>query len=150
MIPVEMITMLGGSAVGGLLKIVGMHMEAKRLQNTLLMEKFTESVKAIDGAREGPSRGWRNFQWTRRVIALSVIFSVIVLPKLVVFLPGGVDVAYGWGESVEDSFFGLFPGYQIQHWKVLEDTLLITPLDGHLVAAIAGIYFGSSADGHNK
>ena len=148
-LPVEIITMLGGTLLGGGLKIFGMMMENKKLQTKLMLERFTASEESIGAARDGPKQGWKGFQWTRRVIALSVVFSVIVLPKLAALLPNPPDVVYAWVENQEGILWGFIPGSSIQHWTVMEG-IIITPLDIHTVMAVMGLYFGASVVGNKS
>lgn len=146
-IPVEILTMGASALLGGVLKVWGMSMESKRLQHQMMMEKFSAGEESLAAAREGPKQGNKSFQWTRRVIALSTVFSVIVLPKLSAFLPYPPSVVYAWGETVGDSWFGLVAGHTVQHWTILESSIVLTPIDIHATMAVIGLYMGSSVVG---
>lgn len=149
MFPVELLSMLGGSAVGAIFKIIGMMMENKRKQNEMMMSRFHTEEESKRVAMEGPKEGKRGFQWTRRVIALSTVFSVIVLPKLAALFGADAQVIYAWQENVNGAFWGFFPAYTVQHWTQVNG-ILITPLDIHATMMILGMYFGGSLVGHNK
>ena len=84
-LPVEMITMLGSSVLGGFMTIWGQSIKAKEANNKLMMAAMTKQATIIDKARkyENP-----HFQWTRRIIAIAAIGAIIVWPKVVaVFYP---------------------------------------------------------------
>jgi hypothetical protein len=77
------------------------------------------------------------------VIALSAIFAIIVWPKFAPLLQ--VDVVVGWTEFHPG--FLWMEGKDVVEWKAMTG-LVLTPLDTHLVSAIAGLYFGGSLAGH--
>jgi hypothetical protein len=131
--PLEIFTLLGGTILGIFKRIL----EHKNQQQIMLLEKAGMS---IDSARRFNPEGVRV---TRRVIALTTIFSVILLPKLV-FLLGDIGVMYL--TQLEHSSIWPFRGAkEVLEAKVVIDAIVITPLDTHLVSAIAGFYFGSGS-----
>ena len=79
-LPVEMITMLGSSLLGGAMTIWGQSIKAKQQQQVMLMERAKFQMSAIEKARAYDNKG---FQWTRRIIALIAVFFIIVWPKIV-------------------------------------------------------------------
>ena len=129
MFPLEIVTMLGGAIVGGVLKI----MDKKQEREGQMLAAITigDQLRTSASVPEG-------MQWTRRLIALTIVFAVMVLPKLAYMM--GFDIAYGTVSSTS-FFFGLFgtgPG------TVFDGTsgLPITPADTHSLAAVVGLYFG--------
>ena len=78
-LPVEMITMLGSSVLGGVMSIWGQSIKAKQDQQKMLLARADNQMKHIDKARAYENKG---FQWTRRIIALSAVASIIVWPKI--------------------------------------------------------------------
>lgn len=79
------------------------------------------------------------FQFTRRTIALTVTFAVILLPKLaalggapVVVFTSGEEVSYLWGLFSSSAGTVLYTVAGVP----------ITPLDTHSFASIVGLYFG--------
>ena len=129
MFPLEIVTMLGGAIVGGVLKI----MDKKQEREGQMLAAITtgDQLRMSASVPEG-------MQWTRRLIALTIVFAVMVLPKLAYMM--GFDIAYGTVSSTS-FFFGLFgtgPG------TVFDGTsgLPITPADTHSLAAVVGLYFG--------
>ena len=138
-LPVEMITMLGSSLLGGVMSIWGQSIKAKQEEQKMLMERANFQMKSVESARTYENKG---FQVTRRIIALSAVFAVIVWPKIVaVFWPDvGVTVGYTqWNPG----FLFLTEGTETTTWQTMKG-LVLTPLDTHLLGAIVGLYFGAS------
>lgn len=129
MFPLEIVTMLGGAIVGGVLKI----MDKKGEREDKMLAAMTTHDQQLMSASVPES-----VQWTRRLIALTIVVSVMVLPKLAYMM--GFDVAYGTQSSTSFlwGLFGTGPG------TVFDGTngLPITPADTHSLAAVVGLYFG--------
>ena len=120
---------MGGSAlIGGVLKA----MDRKADRDAAILAAANKDVAARVVA------GTPQFQWTRRTIALTVTFSVMVLPKLAAL--AGYPVVYGSQES-SSFLWGLFSSAQAIEWYTIGG-MPITPLDTHSFAAIIGLYFG--------
>ena len=146
MIPLEIITLLGSTLVGGIMKMWSMKlkMEAQRHQQT--MQAFTaqkEERTEIRGIKD------ERFTWTRRTIALIVVTTVFVLPKVAVLIwPETATVVYGWTEW-ESGFLFFTDGKDVMNWhQVATGSILITPLDTHAAMTVIGLYFGGSIVGH--
>ena len=137
-LPVEMITMLGSSLLGGVMSIWGQSIKAKQEEQKMLMERANFQMKSIESARTYENKG---FQWTRRIIALTAVFFIIAWPKLVPVL-FDVPVILTWTEFTNGFLF------LVEKKEILLDReflgLVITPLDTHLMSAIVGLYFGGS------
>jgi hypothetical protein len=128
-IPLEMLTM-GVSTIFGM---VGKALDNKAKAHQTMLDSANSN--AIDRSNSGT----KSFQFTRRTIALTVIFSVVMLPKLaalggapVVVFTSGEEVSYLWGLFSSSAGTVLYTVAGIP----------ITPLDTHLAASIAGLYFG--------
>ena len=67
-LPVEMITMLGSSLLGGFMSIWGQSIKAKQDEQKMLLARADNQMKHINAARTYENKG---FQWTRRIIALT-------------------------------------------------------------------------------
>ena len=137
-LPVEMITMLGSSLLGGFMSIWGQSIKAKQAEQKMLLARGKFQMAEIDKARRYENTG---FQWTRRIIALSAVFAIIVWPKIVpVFFDTTVWIT--WTEFSRGFLF------LIEKKEVVMDKeffgVVITPLDTHLMSAIVGLYFGGS------
>ena len=137
-LPVEMVTMLGSSLLGGFMTIWGQSITAKQAEQKMLLARGKFQMEAIEKARKYENSG---FQWTRRIIALTAVFFIIVWPKIVpVFFD--VSVFLTWTEFSRGFLF------LIEQKEMLVDRqfagVVITPMDTHLMASIIGLYFGGS------
>ena len=129
-LPVEMITMLGSSVLGGVITVWGQSIKAKQAEQKMLLARGKFQMDAIEKARQYDNKG---FQWTRRIIALTAVFFIIVWPKIVpVFFD--VSVFLTWTELSRGFFF------LIEQKEMLVDRkfagVVITPMDTHLMSAI--------------
>lgn len=151
MIPTEIITLLGGSIFGAVAKYAGLSMDLKRQQQALLMQRFDTSEKSVEAAREGPRHGNKEYQWTKRIIALTVVFSTVLLPKLVALLNlafhWSIPVIYGYDQMTH--VFLWFGEYNQVHWQILTG-VPVAPIEWHILSAITGAYFGSSIVHNSK
>ena len=137
-LPVEMITMLGSSLLGGVMSIWGQSIKAKQAEQKMLLARGKFQMESIEKARTYENKG---FQWTRRIIALSAVFAIIVWPKIVpVFFDTSVWLT--WTEFTRGFLF------LIESKEIVMDReffgVVITPLDTLLMSAIVGLYFGGS------
>ena len=137
-LPVEMITMLGSSLLGGVMSIWGQSIKAKQEEQKMLLARAETQMSFVDKARTYENKG---FQWTRRIIALTAVFFVIAWPKIVPVLLD-IPVILTWTEFKPGFLF------LIEKKEVLMDRafagVVITPLDTHLMSSIVGLYFGGS------
>lgn len=135
-----MITMLGSTVLGGVMSIWSQSIKAKREEQKLLIQRADVQMKGFKEAREYDNKG---FQWTRRIIALTAVFAIVLLPKLMPILSPDVSVIVGYLEFKPGFLF--LPEKEIMKWITLSsNSLVITPLDTNLVSAIIGLYFGGS------
>jgi len=137
-IPFEIITMLGSTLLSGFMGIWSQSIKARQDEQKMLIARAGVQIQAFKNARE---YGNSKFQWTRRVIALTAIFSIILLPKLVAIFYPDILVSVGYTQFKPGFFF--VPEKEVLKWISLQG-LVITPLDTNLVAAITGMYFGGS------
>ena len=133
-LPLELITMLFSTVLGGVMSIWGQSNKNKAEQQKLL----------IAGQQEAREHGKTDvhFAWTRRIIALSAVFSIIVLPKVAALLYPEVNVIVGYTEMQGGFLNWLFGTTEAIEWKYAQG-FVITPLDTHIVSAIVGLYFGA-------
>ena len=136
--PFEMITMLGSTVLGGIMSIWSQSIKAKQQEQQMLIQRANTQTEAFKQAREYENVG---FQWTRRIIALTAVFAIVLLPKLMPIFQPDVSVIVGYLEFKPGFFF--IPEKEIMKWITLSsNSLVITPLDTNLVSAIIGLYFG--------
>ena len=105
----------------------------------MLIARAEVQTAAISDARTYENKG---FQWTRRIIALTAIFAIVLLPKLVPIFYPEILVTVGY-TNWKPGFLFLTDGKEIFEW-VSFNGLVITQLDTNLVSAIIGMYFGGS------
>jgi len=138
-LPLELITMLGSGLLSGVMTLWGQSAKAKQDAFQRAIDGLAAQSEATDLARRYENKG---FQMTRRVIALSAVFAVIVWPKLVAVFWPEVPVTVGYTEW-NPGFLFLTEGKETTTWQSLSG-LVLTPLDTHLLGAIVGLYFGAS------
>ena len=131
--------MLGSTLLSSLLSIWSQSRKAKAEEQKLLITRGEFEMKAVQQAREVKDKG---FAWTRRIIALTAIFAIVLLPKLVAVFYPTVDVTVGY-TNWNPGFWFLKEGREVFEWITFQG-LVITQLDTNLVSAIIGMYFGGS------
>ena len=139
MFPFEIITMLGSTLISSLLSLWSQRMKAKQDEQKMLLQRAEMRMEAVDAARNVENVG---FQWTRRIIALSSIFAIIIFPKLVAVYYPEVDVTVGY-TVFNPGFLFFTEGREVFEWISFQG-LVIKQLDTNLVSAIIGMYFGGS------
>ena len=138
--PFEMITMLGSTVLGGVMSIWSQSIKAKQAEQKMLLQRAEAQTAAFKEAREYENVG---FQWTRSIIALTAIFAIVVLPKILPLIDPQAQVIVGYTEWKPGFLF--FEGKEVMQWvPMAQRGIIITPLDTNLVAAIIGLYFGGS------
>jgi hypothetical protein len=135
----EIATLIGSTIVGGILSLWGASIDSRKQKDMALLAVLDKKGQLMKEAREHENKG---FQWTRRTIALTVVFSVVLLPKLAsLFMDPSVDITLGYTQFNPGFLF--VEGKDVVEWKTVKG-VLITPLDTQLMASIAGLYFGGS------
>ena len=138
--PFEMITMLGSTVLGGIMSIWSQNIKAKQAEQKMLLQRAEVQTAAFKEAREYENVG---FQWTRRIIALTAVFAIVVLPKILPLVSPDAHVIVGYTEWKHGFLF--FEGKDVMQWvPMAHKGIVITPLDTNLVSAIIGLYFGGS------
>jgi len=112
------------------------------MQMGLLLQNRESERTSYKDARE-----YRNgrFEITRQIIALVSIFAIIVIPKIAPFITPDMNITVGWSEFHPGFLF--VEGKNVIEWKTITGGFVITPLDTHLVSAIAGLYIGATTVG---
>ena len=98
-----MITMLGSTVLGGVMSIWSQSIKAKQAEQKMLIQRAEVQQQGFKDAREYDNKG---FQWTRRIIALTAVFAIVLLPKLMPILSPDVSVIVGYLEL--DLHFSLY------------------------------------------
>ena len=129
--PFEIITMLASTILGGLMSVWSESRKAKAEQQKLLRQQSLDH-----GLKD------KGFAWTRRIIALTSVFAIVLLPKLVAVYYPDVSVTVGY-TNWNPGFWFIKEGREVFEWITFQG-LVITQLDTNLVSAIIGMYFGGS------
>ena len=138
--PFEMITMLGSTMLGGLMTVWSQSIKAKQAEQKMLLARADKQAEIFKEAREYENTG---FQWTRRIIALTAVFAIVVLPKILPLVTPDAHVIVGYTEFKPGFLF--LEGKDVMKWvPMAHKGIVITPLDTNLVSAIVGLYFGGS------
>ena len=137
--PFEIITMLASTVLGGVMSVWSESRKAKAEAQKLLITRGEFEMKSRKAARDAKDKG---FQWTRRIIALTSVFAIVLLPKLVAVYYPDVDVTVGY-TNFQPGFWFFKEGRDVFEWITFQG-LVITQLDTNLVSAIIGMYFGGS------
>ena len=141
-LPLELITMLGSTVLGGVMSVWGQSLKAKHEHHKLLLQRSDFNATQVNTAREHGKTD-THFAWTRRLIALSAVFAIIVLPKVVAVWYPEVSVIVGYSEIQGGFWKNLFGSEsEVVKWQAARG-FVITPLDTHIVSAIVGLYFGA-------
>ena len=93
--PFEIITMLGSTLLGGLMSVWAESRKAKAEQQKLLITRGEFDMKARKQSLDHGLKD-KGFAWTRRIIALTAIFAIVLLPKLVAVYYPDVNVTVGY------------------------------------------------------
>ena len=139
--PFEIITMLGSTLLSSLLSIWSQSRKAKEEQQKLLITRGEFEMKTKQQSLDHGLKD-KGFAWTRRIIALTSIFAIVLLPKLVAVFYPQVDVTVGF-TNWQPGFWFFKESREVFDWITFQG-LVITQLDTNLVSAIIGMYFGGS------
>ena len=133
--------MLGSTLLSSLLSIWAQSRKAKAEEQKLLITRGEFEMKARKQYLDHGLKD-KGFAWTRRIIALTSIFAIVLLPKLVAVFAPNVDVTVGY-TNWNPGFWFFKEGREVFEWITFQG-LVITQLDTNLVSAIIGMYFGGS------
>ncbi len=138
--PFEIITMLASTILGGVMSIWAESRKAKAENEKLLITRGEFDIKAKKQSLDHGLKD-KGFAWTRRIIALTSVFAIVLFPKLVAVYYPDVSVTVGYTQWNPGGLFRV--GREVFEWVTFQG-LVITQLDTNLVSAIIGMYFGGS------
>ena len=138
--PFEIITMLASTVLGGVMSVWSESRKAKAENEKLLITRGEFDIKAKKQSLDHGLKD-KGFAWTRRIIALTSVFAIVLLPKLVAVYYPDVSVTVGYTQWNRGGLFRA--GREMFEWITFQG-LVITQLDTNLVSAIIGMYFGGS------
>tara|TARA_R100001443_G_scaffold19422_1_gene30955 strand:+ start:371 stop:802 length:432 start_codon:yes stop_codon:yes gene_type:complete len=135
----EIINLIGSSVIGGLMQVIGQRASAQQEQQKMLMmqNKFVEQSR--DKVRKIGDANF--FSMTRRIIALTCIFSIILLPMVAGIFQVPI---YIQTEITTGSDWFLFSTESTQTvWKEINGMPFLE-MHKNVVISIIGLYMGSS------
>ena len=138
--PFEIVTMLASTVLGGVMSVWSESRKAKAENEKLLITRGEFDIKAKKQSLDHGLKD-KGFAWTRRIIALTSVFAIVLLPKLVAVYYPEVSVTVGYTQWNPGGLFRV--GREVFDWITFQG-LVITQLDTNLVSAIIGMYFGGS------
>tara|TARA_R100000808_G_scaffold7917_1_gene22717 strand:+ start:8893 stop:9318 length:426 start_codon:yes stop_codon:yes gene_type:complete len=134
-------TLLGGSILGFVTTLLGQFAKSKAKQQEMMLQAMNQRAKIVNQARQHGMKD-KGFAWTRRVIALTCVITIVCVPFAAPFLgipilvseevQGGFSIPFIW-ESTKEVV-----------WTEVEG-IPLAPMYLHTLAAIVSFYFGSSA-----
>ena len=139
MIPMELISMLGSTVLGGVMSIMAQKGQAEQERQKMLMQRADFAAKQTDKARAVSDPHTKH---TRRWIALMCVFSIIVVPIIAPIFTD-VNVIYQIVTEADSGWWIFGSSYETSVWKE-GNSIFITNLQSHTIFSIIGLYFGGS------
>jgi len=134
-------TLLGGSIMGFTTTLIGQIVKSKAEQHKLMLSALNARHKVLQETREHGMKD-RHFAWTRRIIALTCVGCIVVIPFVAPFVDIPVIVSHVKEGGFSIPFIWQSP--DIVEWQPIQGVAL-APMYLHTLAAIVSFYFGSSA-----
>jgi len=134
-------TLLGGSIIGFVTTLIGQIVKAKAEQQKLMISALNAKHAVLQDVRKHGLKD-RHFAWTRRIIALTCVACIVVIPFIAPFLDISVLVSHVEKGGFSIPFIWQSPD-KIK-WEAIKGVAL-APMYLHTLAAIVSFYFGSSA-----
>ena len=139
MIPMELISMLGSTVLGGVMSIMAQKGQAEQERQKMLMQRADFAAKQTDKARAVSDPHTKH---TRRWIALMCVFSIIVVPIIAPIFTD-VNVIYQIVTEADSGWWIFGSSYETSVWKE-GNSIFITNLQSHTIFSIIGLYFGGA------
>ena len=138
--PIEVITMLGGSIAGFIFKYMSERAKDRQKQFEILMRRHKAQEDAHNAAaKRVPIDAGK---WVRRLIVCCILFAVVLAPFILAIM--GIPTIVEISEEHRSFLFGLIGGST--EIKFIELTgFLLVPEVRQTLTAIVGFYFGASA-----
>jgi hypothetical protein len=139
MIPLEIITMAGGSLVGFVFRYMAERAKDRQEQFKMYMQASDQYEKSKKEASQREKNDYG--RWVRRLIVVSLLFGVIIAPFILTILGKSSIVEV---DIVKPSyFFGMFGGGTEKAFVELS-SYFVTPEIRQSLLAVVGYYFGSA------
>lgn len=143
--PMELLSLIGGSATGFLFRYIAEKRAAEQENFKRLIEKFTMTEKSMEAASKrvpiDVGKGVRQF------IVLMVLFGTIVAPFVLPFF--GIPTIVEINQTHPEALFGLIPQTTETIFQTINGYLFTTE-NRQILLSIVGFYFGSAAAGNKS
>lgn len=143
--PMELLSLIGGSATGFLFRYMAEKRAAEQENFKRLIEKFTMNEKSMEAASKrvpiDVGKGVRQF------IVLMVLFGTIVAPFVLPFF--GIPTIVEVNQTHPEMLFGLIPETTETIFQTINGYLFTTE-NRQILLSIVGFYFGSAAAGNKS
>jgi hypothetical protein len=137
----EILTFAASTLTGIIGRLIATKMQIKRLK---LEARLASSKEQREGYKEARNANTPpRFAITRQIIALSIILSVVVYPKIVAWVSPLTTVYYCDYAVGKQYLFGLFTSAKALNCFAASG-VIITPIDIQLALAVAGLYLGAT------
>ena len=138
-LPVEAISMIASTAMGGMMKMWGQAQADKADQHRMLIQRNEQFEESVDNARQMQNP---NSAWIRRFLAVTAMFAGVGIVYLAPLLGISTNVPI----EVTNGFKFLFLDFTSTQLEYIKMDGFVTP-EWLPVAImnILGFYFGSSA-----
>tara|TARA_R100000664_G_C2719109_1_gene113176 strand:- start:367 stop:798 length:432 start_codon:yes stop_codon:yes gene_type:complete len=135
----EIINLIGSSLVGAFMRIAGSRANAQAEMQKMLIQRNNIDEKSRKSIRENNNQF---FMQTRRIISLSIVFAIILVPSLA---PIFFDVPiYIQTEVTGGSDYFIFSTeYTSIEWKAVEGIPILS-YHKDLMISVVSLYLGSS------
>jgi len=139
MIPMELLTLAGGSITGFIFRFMAERAKERQDQFKMFMAQYQaeEDSRRAASSRENNDHG----RWVRRFIVIFILFGVILAPFILAMMGKASIVEINLDKP--SYLFGLFGGGTEKAFVELPSYLLMPEVRQSLMAII-GYYFGSA------
>jgi hypothetical protein len=134
----EVITLLGSTVIGGVLKIWGMKQQSQAARDKQLMDAYTAQTLATSAARNDVEQH-EGLSWARKVVIIMVTFSVFLLP-LIAAVCYNIPINYIYEETIKG---GIFSHTRTVMTAIRVEGVAILPYMVQTMLSISGVLFGS-------
>jgi len=138
-LPIEVISMVGSTLLGGVMTMWGQSAKDKQDQFKMLMQKNEQVEQSVQNARQmsDPFAAW-----TRRIIALTMIFGSLAI----IFAAPMMDTVTNVPVERQEGFKFLFLDFTHTVTEYVQLSGFVVPEWLHIVVLnIVGFYFGAAA-----
>ena len=147
--PLELFTFLGSAILGAIKTFMMMKMKNNANLAEAQLLAMNARAKINKDLRQHGDKG---FKLTRRIIALTVIFAVVLLPLMAPYFSmysylfsdfpfPSIPVTFGYTE-LQPGLWPFTSDVDLIKWYESDNGFTITPFHTHMSMAIVGFFFG--------